>query len=55
MLAGNIPGRTDTMPIAIYTAATSGDQSRANGMVLLFTAISAVCLYAANRFTRRVV
>jgi molybdate transport system permease protein len=55
MLAGNIPGRTDTMPLAIYTAATSGDQSRANGMVLLFTAISGVCLYAANRFGRRVV
>jgi len=25
MLAGNIPGRTDTMPLAIYGYATSGD------------------------------
>ncbi|MDH4162122.1 MAG: molybdate ABC transporter permease subunit [Nitrospirota bacterium] len=53
MLAGNIPGRTDTMPIAMYAAAASGDRSGANVMVLLFTAISGACLYAANRLGRR--
>jgi molybdate transport system permease protein len=53
MLAGNIPGRTDTMPLAIYTATTSGDRGRANAMVLLFTALSALFLYAANRLSRR--
>lgn len=53
MLAGNIPGRTDTMPLAIYSAATGGDRGRANAMVLLFTALSVLFLYAANRLSRR--
>jgi molybdate transport system permease protein len=53
MLAGNIPGRTDTMPLAIYSAAAGGDRGRANAMVLLFTALSALFMYAANRLGRR--
>jgi molybdate transport system permease protein len=53
MLAGNIPGRTDTMPLAIYSAAAGGDRGRANAMVLLFTALSAFLLYAANRLGRK--
>lgn len=52
MLAGNIPGRTDTMPIAIYTAFNSGDTLTANTLVIIFTALSAVVLYAAHRLTR---
>jgi molybdate transport system permease protein len=55
MLAGNIPGRTDTMPLAIYSAATSGDRGRAGAMVALFTAMAALFLYAANRLSRRAV
>jgi molybdate transport system permease protein len=51
MLAGNIPGRTDTMPLAIYSLAASGDWSRANMMVLCLTIISGFFLYAANRFS----
>jgi molybdate transport system permease protein len=53
MVAGNIPGRTDTMPLAIYSAAGSGDREQANVMVLIFTAFSAMLLYAANRLSRR--
>ena len=49
MLAGNIEGKTDTMPLAIYTDVASGDWDRAWGMVLLFTLISGVFLYAANK------
>jgi molybdate transport system permease protein len=51
MLAGNIPGRTDTMPLAIYSLAASGDWGRANMMVLFLTLLSGVFLYAANRFS----
>lgn len=54
MLAGNIPGKTNTMPLAIYSATASGDRYEANAMVLLFTAISGLFLYAANRWTKRV-
>jgi molybdate transport system permease protein len=54
MLAGNIPGRTNTMPLAIYSAAASGDRDQANNMVLLFTVISGLFLYAANKLNRKV-
>jgi molybdate transport system permease protein len=55
MLAGNIPGKTDTMPLAIYTSASSGDWSKANVMVIFFTLISGSFLYIANRFSKRFV
>jgi molybdate transport system permease protein len=54
MLAGNIPGKTNTMPLAIYSAAASGDRGQANVMVLLFTVISGLFLYAANKLSKRV-
>jgi molybdate transport system permease protein len=55
MLAGNLPGRTNTMPLAIYSSAASGDWSEANTMALLFTLICGLFLYAANRLTKRVI
>jgi molybdate transport system permease protein len=55
MVAGNIPGRTDTMPLAVYSSASSGDWSKANLMVLLFTLISGSFLYVANRLSKRFV
>jgi len=55
MVAGNIPGRTNTMPIAIYSLTSSGDWSKANVMVIFFTVISGIFLYIANRFSRRMV
>ncbi len=54
MLAGDLPGRTDTMPIAIYSLAGSGDWSKANWMVVLLTLMSGVFLYFANRYTKRI-
>jgi molybdate transport system permease protein len=52
MLAGNIPGKTNTMPLAIYTSAGSGDWSKANVMVIALTVLSAVALYLANKTSR---
>jgi molybdate transport system permease protein len=52
MVAGNIPGRTDTMPIAIYTKASAGDWSEANLLVIFFTFMSAAILLGANRFLK---
>jgi molybdate transport system permease protein len=54
MIAGNIPGRTATMPIAIYTSASSGDWSKANMMVIFFTLVSGAFLYIANQLTKKV-
>jgi molybdate transport system permease protein len=55
MLAGNIPGKTNTMPLAIYSEAASGDWSRAGMMVVLFAALSGAFLYTANRLTKRII
>lgn len=53
MLAGNIPGKTDTMPLAIYSLAGSGEWSQAHTMVVLLTIMSGLFLYLANRYTKR--
>jgi molybdate transport system permease protein len=50
MLAGNIPGKTNTMPIAIYDAVLSGNQTQANLLVLILTLTSIIILYTSNKF-----
>ncbi len=52
MIAGNIPGVTQTLPIAIFDAVQSGDNLSANLLVGVITLFSFLVLYAANRFTR---
>lgn len=54
MIAGNIPGKTDTVPISIYSHASSGDWSKTNLMVIFFSFTSGLFLYIANRFTKRI-
>jgi molybdate transport system permease protein len=49
MLAGNIPGRTQTMPLAIYQAAQAGDESLALGLVIILTAASLLVMVLINR------
>ena len=48
MLAGNIPGRTQTMPIAIFSAAESGDMRAAAIWVALIVAISLAIIRLLN-------
>lgn len=52
MVAGNIPGRTDTAPIAIYTAVSSGDWNEANTLVIVFTGLSILTLFVALKLAR---
>ncbi len=52
MVAGNIPGLTQTLPIAIYDAVQSGDDYAANILVGVITLFSFSVLYLAGRFTR---
>lgn len=52
MVAGNIPGLTQTLPIAIYDAVQSGDSQTANVLVGIITLFSFTVLYVAGRFTR---
>lgn len=53
MLAGNIPGRTDTMPLSIYGLTASGNWEQAHLMVIILTLISGAFLYIANRYSKR--
>lgn len=48
MVAGNIPGRTQTMPLAIFFAAESGDMEQAYAWVILIFAISLVMMALMN-------
>ena len=50
MLAGNIPGKTQTLPIAIYFAAEAGEMRQALTWVLITLAISFASLAALNYF-----
>ena len=53
MVAGNIPQRTQTLPIAIYDAVESNDLARANTWVLILTAFALLLLFLAQRVVRR--
>jgi len=52
MVAGNIPGKTQTMPIAIYDAVQSGNMALANGLVLIITAATLVVLVLLAKLVR---
>jgi molybdate transport system permease protein len=53
MLAGNIPGRTRTLPLAIYEAALAGEDREALIMAGLLTLVSVVVMVLASRLDRR--
>jgi molybdate transport system permease protein len=53
MLAGNIPGRTTTVPLAIYTAVQTGEEHTALVLVGLLTVLSCAVLVVANRLGAR--
>ena len=52
MVAGNIPGRTQTMPIAVYDAVQTGDDARAGTLALILAAVAVAVLLLVNRFSR---
>jgi len=53
MLAGNIPGKTTTVPLAIYTAVQTGEMNEAILLVLALTALSCLVLVLAGRLGAR--
>lgn len=52
MIAGNLPGRTQTLSVAIYSAIEAGDDAGANVLVLVASATCVVALLVASRLTR---
>jgi molybdate transport system permease protein len=53
MIAGNIPGRTQTMPIAIYDAVQAGDWDLARLLVVVLTVVAFSVLLLVGRSTAR--
>jgi len=49
MIAGNIPGRTQTIAVAIYDAVESGNGQTARILTIVISAITLLILAAANR------
>ncbi len=49
MVAGSIPGRTQTLPLAIYDAVQNRQYDLANKMVLLMTLLSFLALWGVRR------
>ncbi len=52
MIAGNLPGRTQTLSVAIYSAIEAGDDTGANVLVLVASVTCVVALLVASRLTR---
>jgi molybdate transport system permease protein len=48
MLAGNIPGKTQTMPLAIFFSAEGGDMQKAMLWVVIITSLSLVLILLMN-------
>ena len=53
MIAGNIPGRTQTVAVAIYDAVEGGNGALARVLVLVVSAVALAILYLANRLAPR--
>ena len=53
MVAGNIPGKTQTIPLAIYFAVDSGDDVTARTLVAIITVFSFLVIYAVNRWAKK--
>jgi len=54
MVAGSIPGRTRTMPLAVYDAVQSGNMALANTLALVLTLTSMAMLAIFGWTTRRI-
>lgn len=52
MVAGNIPGHTQTASLAIYDAIQAGRGAQAGGLAAILTTLAILALYAINKLTR---
>ena len=52
IFAGNIPGRTNTMSLELYTAYLTGDDARALLLVAILSALSLAVVLTSNRLAR---
>lgn len=53
MVAGNIPGQTQTIPVAIFFAVDAGDTATARTLVAIVTIFSFLVIFWVNRRAKR--
>lgn len=53
MVAGNIPGQTQTIPTAIYFAVQSGNNEKARTLVAIITVFSFFVIFWVNRWAKK--
>jgi molybdate transport system permease protein len=51
MVAGNIPGRTQTASLAIYDAIQAGRDAEAGGLAAVLTTLAVLALYAVSKLS----
>ncbi len=51
MVAGNIPGHTQTASLAIYDAIQAGRDAQAGGLAAIMTTLAVLALYAINKLS----
>lgn len=52
MVAGNIPGETETIPLAIYYAVEVGDSQKANRLMAIVIVFSFILIFSLNRWLK---
>ena len=52
MIAGNLPGRTQTLSIAVYDAVQAGDDAQALWLTAVISAVCATVLVISGRLLR---
>ena len=52
MIAGNIPGKTQTMPLVIYFANDAGDTQQAGILVIIMTVFSFLVINGLDRWRK---
>jgi molybdate transport system permease protein len=53
MVAGNIPGKTQTIPLAIYFAAESNDMTTAGAYVIIISLVTFSMIFWLNTWSRK--
>lgn len=53
MVAGNIPGKTQNIPLAIYFAVEMGDTKTANILLAIVVIFSFIVVYSMNKWLRK--
>jgi len=53
MVAGNIPGRTTTLPVAIYEAVQADEDNHAWVLAMVSAGVAFAAVYASEKLSRR--